>query len=68
MVRAPPGAEVLVTSHQAYCTRTAVGQIIDTTVQNIDDFAAGLRNGNVLVPKGRAGGQGAGGPAGVRPA
>ncbi|WP_406097632.1 NAD(P)-dependent oxidoreductase [Kitasatospora purpeofusca] len=60
--------QVLVTSHQAYFTRTAVGQIIDTTVRNIDDYANGRTNENTLVPKGRAGGQGAGGPAGVRPA
>ncbi|WP_328953522.1 2-hydroxyacid dehydrogenase [Kitasatospora purpeofusca] len=42
--------QVLVTSHQAYFTRTAVGQIIEATVRNVDDFAAGRRNGNVLVP------------------
>ncbi|MFD8599645.1 2-hydroxyacid dehydrogenase [Kitasatospora sp. NPDC059646] len=44
--------QVLVTSHQAYFTRTAVGQIIDATVRNIDDFAAGRRNENTLVPRG----------------
>ncbi|WP_405007640.1 2-hydroxyacid dehydrogenase [Kitasatospora purpeofusca] len=44
--------QVLVTSHQAYFTRTAVGQIIDATVRNIDDFANGRTNGNILVPKG----------------
>ncbi|MFG2907125.1 2-hydroxyacid dehydrogenase [Kitasatospora sp. NPDC048286] len=43
--------QVLVTSHQAYFTRTAVGQIIDATARNIDDFAAGRRNENTLVPK-----------------
>ncbi|MFJ4093176.1 2-hydroxyacid dehydrogenase [Kitasatospora sp. NPDC089913] len=43
--------QVLVTSHQAYFTRTAVGQIIDTTVQNVDDFANGRTNGNTLVPR-----------------
>ncbi|MFD7411731.1 2-hydroxyacid dehydrogenase [Kitasatospora purpeofusca] len=43
--------QVLVTSHQAYFTRTAVGQIIDATVRNIDDFAAGRTNGNILVPR-----------------
>ncbi|MFJ9948644.1 2-hydroxyacid dehydrogenase [Kitasatospora sp. NPDC091207] len=42
--------QVLITSHQAYFTRTAVGQIIDTTVRNIDDFEAGRRGENVLVP------------------
>ncbi len=44
--------QVLVTSHQAYYTRTAVGQIIDTTARNIDDYAAGRTNENTLVPKG----------------
>ncbi|MFJ1757802.1 2-hydroxyacid dehydrogenase [Kitasatospora sp. NPDC088134] len=43
--------QVLVTSHQAYFTRTAVGQIIDATARNIDDFAAGRTNENTLVPK-----------------
>ncbi|WP_316525489.1 2-hydroxyacid dehydrogenase [Kitasatospora brasiliensis] len=43
--------QVLVTSHQAYFTHTAVGQIIDATARNIDDFAAGRRNENTLVPK-----------------
>ncbi|MEE1828502.1 2-hydroxyacid dehydrogenase [Streptomyces sp. BE20] len=43
--------QVLVTSHQAYFTRTAVGQIIDATVRNVDDYAAGRRGENVLVPK-----------------
>ncbi|GJF31600.1 lactate dehydrogenase [Kitasatospora sp. NE20-6] len=41
--------QVLVTSHQAYFTRTAVGQIIDATVRNVDDFAAGRSNENTLV-------------------
>ncbi|MET9400162.1 2-hydroxyacid dehydrogenase [Kitasatospora sp. NPDC002965] len=44
--------QVLVTSHQAYFTRTAVGQIIDATVRNVDDYAAGRRGENVLVPRG----------------
>lgn len=44
--------QVLVTSHQAYFTRTAVGQIIEATVRNVDDFAAGRRSGNTLVPRG----------------
>ncbi|MFJ8435532.1 2-hydroxyacid dehydrogenase [Kitasatospora sp. NPDC094019] len=43
--------QVIVTSHQAYFTSTAVGQIIDATVRNVDDFAAGHRNENTLVPK-----------------
>ncbi|MFF4816750.1 2-hydroxyacid dehydrogenase, partial [Kitasatospora sp. NPDC001309] len=42
--------QVLVTSHQAYFTRTAVGQIIDATARNIDDYAAGRTNENTLVP------------------
>ncbi|WP_183107333.1 NAD(P)-dependent oxidoreductase [Streptomyces sp. 1114.5] len=43
--------QVLVTSHQAYFTRTAVGQIIDATARNVDDFAAGRTSENTLVPK-----------------
>ncbi|WP_371494746.1 2-hydroxyacid dehydrogenase [Kitasatospora sp. NBC_00374] len=42
--------QVLVTSHQAYFTRTAVGQIIAATARNVDDFAAGRTNENTLVP------------------
>ncbi|MFD0276428.1 2-hydroxyacid dehydrogenase [Kitasatospora sp. NPDC127111] len=42
---------VVVTSHQAYFTDTAVGQIIAATVRNLDDFAAGRRNENTLVPR-----------------
>ncbi|MEU3652679.1 2-hydroxyacid dehydrogenase [Streptomyces sp. NPDC032161] len=41
---------VVVTSHQAYYTRDAVSQIIDTTVHNIADHLAGRRSENVLVP------------------
>ncbi|MFG2620272.1 2-hydroxyacid dehydrogenase [Streptomyces sp. NPDC048507] len=41
---------VLVTSHQAYYTRDAVGQIIDTTVANVADYLAGRRSENTLVP------------------
>lgn len=41
---------VVVTSHQAYYTTDAVAQIVDTTVANIDDYAAGRRGENVLVP------------------
>ncbi|MFE0459532.1 2-hydroxyacid dehydrogenase [Kitasatospora sp. NPDC058965] len=44
--------QVLVTSHQAYFTRTAIGQIIDATVRNVEDFAAGRHSENTLVPKG----------------
>ncbi|MGW4379455.1 2-hydroxyacid dehydrogenase [Kitasatospora sp. NPDC004531] len=42
--------QVLVTSHQAYFTRTAVGQIIDATARNVADWAAGRTNENTLVP------------------
>ncbi|MEV7191585.1 2-hydroxyacid dehydrogenase [Streptomyces sp. NPDC093510] len=41
---------VVVTSHQAYYTADAVGQIIDTTVGNVLDYLAGRRSENVLVP------------------
>ncbi|WP_040813855.1 2-hydroxyacid dehydrogenase [Nocardia concava] len=41
---------VVVTSHQAYFTSTAVGQIIDTTVGNVEDYLAGRRSENTLVP------------------
>ncbi|MFF3597067.1 2-hydroxyacid dehydrogenase [Kitasatospora indigofera] len=44
--------QVLVTSHQAYFTRTAVGQIIDATLHNVEDFAAGRTGENTLVPGG----------------
>jgi len=42
---------VLVTSHQAYYTEDAVGQIIDATVRNVLDYRAGRRSENVLVPR-----------------
>ncbi|MFG2876782.1 2-hydroxyacid dehydrogenase [Streptomyces sp. NPDC048337] len=41
---------VVVTSHQAYYTSDAVGQIIDTTVANVADYVAGRRSENTLVP------------------
>ncbi|MEU1086570.1 2-hydroxyacid dehydrogenase [Streptomyces sp. NPDC005576] len=41
---------VLVTSHQAYYTEDAVGQIIDATAANVDDYLSGRRGENVLVP------------------
>ncbi|MEU4995242.1 2-hydroxyacid dehydrogenase [Streptomyces sp. NPDC021622] len=41
---------VVVTSHQAYYTQDAVGQIIDTTVKNVLDYREGRRGENVLVP------------------
>ncbi|WP_042365438.1 2-hydroxyacid dehydrogenase [Streptacidiphilus neutrinimicus] len=43
--------QVLVTSHQAYFTATAVGQIIDTTVRNVEDYLAGRHTENTLVPR-----------------
>ncbi|GGL85262.1 lactate dehydrogenase [Streptomyces fumigatiscleroticus] len=42
---------VLVTSHQAYYTQDAVGQIVETTVGNVLDYLAGRRSENVLVPR-----------------
>ncbi|MEU2901162.1 2-hydroxyacid dehydrogenase [Streptomyces sp. NPDC088106] len=42
---------VLVTSHQAYYTEDAVGQIVETTVNNVLDYTAGRRSENVLVPR-----------------
>ncbi|MCX5196822.1 2-hydroxyacid dehydrogenase [Streptomyces sp. NBC_00249] len=41
---------VVVTSHQAYYTADAVGQIIDTTVRNVADYLAGRRSENTLLP------------------
>ncbi|MBW5421263.1 2-hydroxyacid dehydrogenase [Streptomyces sp. BG9H] len=41
---------VVVTSHQAYYTTDAVGQIIDTTLRNVLDYTAGRRSENFLVP------------------
>ncbi|MEV0437482.1 2-hydroxyacid dehydrogenase [Streptomyces spectabilis] len=45
---------VVVTSHQAYYTEDAVGQIIEATVANVLDYVAGRRSENVLVPAGPA--------------
>ncbi|WP_369393375.1 2-hydroxyacid dehydrogenase [Streptomyces sp. CG1] len=42
-------SNVLVTSHQAYFTRDAVGQIARTTVSNIEDYFAGRSGDNTLV-------------------
>ncbi|CAL9400754.1 D-lactate dehydrogenase [Streptomyces sp. enrichment culture] len=42
---------VLVTSHQAYYTEDAVGQIVEATVRNVLDYRAGRRSENVLVPR-----------------
>lgn len=44
--------QVLVTSHQAYFTSTAVGQIIDATLTNVDDYLAGRTSENTLIPRG----------------
>ncbi|ATZ27114.1 D-lactate dehydrogenase [Streptomyces lavendulae subsp. lavendulae] len=41
---------VVMTSHQAYYTADAVGQIIETTVRNVADYLAGRRSENTLVP------------------
>lgn len=41
---------VIVTSHQAYYTEDAVGQIIEATVRNVDDYLARRHGDNVLVP------------------
>lgn len=41
---------VVVTSHQAYYTSDAVGQIVEATVRNVLDHLAGRRTENVLVP------------------
>ncbi len=40
---------VLVTGHQAFFTQEAVTTIAETTLQNLDDFAAGRLNDNVLT-------------------
>jgi D-lactate dehydrogenase len=42
---------VLVTSHQAYYTREAVGQIMAATARNVADHLAGRRNENSLPPR-----------------
>lgn len=39
---------VLVTGHQAFFTHEAYTTIAETTLANLDDFAAGRSNGNVL--------------------
>ncbi|TJZ50941.1 2-hydroxyacid dehydrogenase [Streptomyces piniterrae] len=44
---------VLVTSHQAYFTEEAVGQIIEATVTNVQDYLAGRTNENMLVTQGQ---------------
>ncbi|MER7895033.1 2-hydroxyacid dehydrogenase [Streptomyces sp. NPDC096046] len=42
-------SNVLVTSHQAYFTRDAVGQIAETTVGNVEDYLVGRTGDNALV-------------------
>lgn len=42
---------VLVTSHQAYYTLDAVGQIVTATVRNVDDYLAGRITECTLVPR-----------------
>ncbi|MGX5210912.1 2-hydroxyacid dehydrogenase [Streptomyces violaceus] len=44
---------VLVTSHQAYFTRDAVGQIAATTVRNIEDYFANRTSDDTLLRHGR---------------
>ena len=41
---------VLVSSHQAYFTRDAVGQIVRATARNVEDHLAGRTGDNTLVP------------------
>lgn len=43
-------SNVLVTSHQAYFTRDAVGQIAEATAGNVADHLAGRTGANTLVP------------------
>ncbi|MFJ7154738.1 2-hydroxyacid dehydrogenase [Streptomyces sp. NPDC101118] len=40
---------VVVTSHQAYYTHDAVGQIIEATVRNVADYLSGRRSENTLT-------------------
>lgn len=47
-------SKVLVTSHQAYFTREAVGQIARTTAANVADHLAGRSGENTLVGPGPA--------------
>jgi D-lactate dehydrogenase len=42
---------VLITGHQAFFTREAMQTIAETTISNIDDFAAGRTNENILKPE-----------------
>jgi D-lactate dehydrogenase len=40
---------VIVTGHQAFFTEEAIGQIMQTTIANLNDFAAGKQLGERLV-------------------
>ncbi|MEN9935481.1 MAG: hypothetical protein RLZZ387_2060 [Chloroflexota bacterium] len=42
---------VLVTGHQAFFTQEAYTTIAETTIQNLDDAAAGRSNDNTLTPR-----------------
>jgi D-lactate dehydrogenase len=42
---------VLVTGHQAFFTVEAYTTIAETTIANLDDFAAGRTNENTLTPR-----------------
>jgi D-lactate dehydrogenase len=42
---------VLITSHQAYYTVDALGQIVTATVRNVDDYLAGRITECTLIPK-----------------
>lgn len=44
---------VLVTSHQAYFTEEAVGQIVEATLANVEDYLAHRTNENMLVTRGQ---------------
>ncbi|MFF8367955.1 2-hydroxyacid dehydrogenase [Streptomyces lydicus] len=46
-------ANVLVSSHQAYFTEEAVGQIVEATVANVEDYLAHRTNANMLVTRGQ---------------
>lgn len=41
---------VLITGHQAFFTRNAMVQIAETTLANVDAFAAGRKSGNEVEP------------------
>ena len=42
---------VLITGHQAFFTHEAMQTIAETTIQNLDDFADGRGNENILKPE-----------------